>query len=130
MTLHQRGNQGVVQRIVLRQGDDIAITVISVEEQLRGRLDIVRRHHGSPRQVQAYEAFQLTVQYCQRLRTLAFDSSAYDRFVELRRQLPRLGSQDLRIAAIALTAGATLVTRNSRDFSQVPGLTLEDWSSL
>jgi tRNA(fMet)-specific endonuclease VapC len=39
-----------------------------------------------------------------------------------------VGKMDLRIAAITLENGATVVTRNTRDFSRVPNLTVVDWS--
>jgi tRNA(fMet)-specific endonuclease VapC len=36
---------------------------------------------------------------------------------------------DLKIAAIALTRDATVLTRNLKDFSRVPGLRVEDWAA-
>ena len=46
---------------------------------------------------------------------------------DLRRQGQPIGPYDLLIAATALTHGLTVVTRNTREFSRVPGLNLEDW---
>ena len=36
---------------------------------------------------------------------------------------------DRMIAAQAIVAGATLATLNPRDFRNIPGLTIEDWSN-
>jgi tRNA(fMet)-specific endonuclease VapC len=41
----------------------------------------------------------------------------------------RIGTMDLRIAAIALTHGATLLSRNLVDFKRVPELEVEDWTA-
>ena len=38
-----------------------------------------------------------------------------------------IGNNDLWLAAHALAEGWTLVTNNTREFSRVPGLQLENW---
>jgi tRNA(fMet)-specific endonuclease VapC len=57
-----------------------------------------------------------------------FDSTAAVPFQRLKKSRLRIGTMDLKIAAIALAHGATLVTRNRVNFQRVPGLNVEDWT--
>ena len=63
---------------------------------------------------------------------LAFDADDADEAADIRAALARLGTPirpyDTLIAAQARRRGATLVTANTREFSRVPGLALEDWT--
>jgi tRNA(fMet)-specific endonuclease VapC len=59
---------------------------------------------------------------------LAFCLPAMTRHTHLLRQHLNIGSNDLKIAAIAMEGGGTVVTRNTRDFGRIPGLIWEDWS--
>ena len=70
----------------------------------------------------------MSIQYFASITLFDYTLPADALVADLRRQGIRIGTQDLRIAAIALTHGAILVTRNDRDFGQVPGLTIIDWS--
>jgi tRNA(fMet)-specific endonuclease VapC len=60
---------------------------------------------------------------------LPFDNRAAAEFDRLRQSRIRIGTMDLKIAAIALANDATLLTRNLSDFRKVPGLRAEDWST-
>ncbi|MCI0698830.1 hypothetical protein L0337_43365 [candidate division KSB1 bacterium] len=62
------------------------------------------------------------------IRILDYDEEANGRYEAFRQTKIRIGSQDLRIAAIALATGSILVTRNRSDFEKVPDLMIEDWS--
>jgi tRNA(fMet)-specific endonuclease VapC len=128
LTLLQQAHPSVRRRVTAITANTPTVTIITVEEQLRGWLDAVRRHSTSARQLWAYKGLRDMLLFLNQVEILPFDQAAYDRFEALRQQKIRIGSQDIRIAAITLAAGGILVTRNQRDFAQVPGLTIEDWS--
>lgn len=65
------------------------------------------------------------------LPVLPYDAQAARIHAELRAMREPLGQAlpfvDGQIAAIAIARGITLVTRNTRDFADLPGLRLADW---
>lgn len=80
---------------------------------------------GSLRNRQALEMFLAP------LTILPFDVPAMWAYGDLRAQLERsgtpIGAMDTMIAAHALSQRAVLVTNNTREFSKVPELRLENW---
>jgi predicted nucleic acid-binding protein len=65
------------------------------------------------------------------LPVLPFDVAAARRYGEVRAELEHrgtpLGDANLRIGAIALARGLTVVTGNVRHFQRIPRLTVENW---
>jgi tRNA(fMet)-specific endonuclease VapC len=59
---------------------------------------------------------------------LGFDFAAAQQLKELRRLDRQGGAMDLRIAAIAITQNATVLTQNLKDFTNILNLQVEDWS--
>ncbi|ETW98217.1 MAG: hypothetical protein ETSY1_19700 [Candidatus Entotheonella factor] len=66
--------------------------------------------------------------YFHTIQLLDYDDAAHECYIQLREQKIRIGTQDLRIAAIVLSVNGILVTRKRRDFSQVPNLIITDWT--
>jgi tRNA(fMet)-specific endonuclease VapC len=106
---------------------EMAITVITLEEQMRGWLAEINRHHDPHRQIVAYAKFQRQVEIFGEWIILPWETDSAGLFLNLRRQGVRIGSMDLKIACIALAHDASLLTRNVKDFTQVPDLRLENW---
>ncbi len=128
VTLHFRGNSQVGKKLALIPPDEIATTTITAEEQLRGRLAQIKKASTTDALAIAHRRFRQAIYDLAKLNILEFDSAAIIIFEDLKRQRPRVGSQDLRIAAIAIANGAIVVTRNRVDFGQIAGLKIEDWT--
>jgi tRNA(fMet)-specific endonuclease VapC len=128
VSLFQTGHPLVTQRVQAIDPNAIAVTIVTVEEQMYGRLNRIRRAKSTDELRLAYFNLNRTIAYFQTINILDFDGKAADCYQEIIRQKLRVGTQDLKIAAITLSRDAVVVTRNAVDFSRVPGLQIEDWS--
>ncbi len=130
LTLYEHQHPPLLQRMRPPQSGTVGVSAVSVQEALRGRLAHLARHTSGPRQIQAYAllVITVTVETIQQLPIVAFDAASDARLQHLRMLRLRIGTPDLKIAAVALAYNLTLLTRNRRDFGRVPGLALDDWS--
>ena len=123
----QAGNDLLTLRIAAIEEHNLFTTAVTIYEQLRGRLASINRVGEGPTLIRSYSKFITTFSYLQQVQILPFDDAALFQLQQLRAQKIRVSTQDLRIAAIALSVGGVLVTRNYRDFQKVPDLALENW---
>ncbi len=121
---------GAFQDRSLSLGDEsaVALAAVTVFEAVRGRVAIVAQARDEMQYARALSAMLETLTATRRWTTLAYTPEAAARFAHLRRGRGNRGASDLRVAAIALSVGAVLVTRNAADFADIPGLATENWT--
>jgi tRNA(fMet)-specific endonuclease VapC len=102
----------------------IAISVITYYEMLLGAVG----KNASPRHAGLVEAFVARLSAI-----LPWDRSAAEEAARVRRELAAkgtlIGGNDTMIAGHALAANCVLVTNNTREFSRVARLRVEDWAA-
>ena len=100
------------------RGEGLAVSIISYGELLEGAL-------GAPDPEAELARFR---RFLARLAVLPLDEATMERFARIRAELRRRGQLipdlDLLIAATALDADLTLVTRNVRHFERIAELKL------
>lgn len=132
VSLVLRGHPQVLARLA-RASSQTSTTIITVQEIFNGWMGELNQS-GTKREtiIDQYHQLFLAVELLKSLPILEFDASAFNCYETLLIQNSHLRKKrlqkDLRIAAIALCRGATVITRNRRDFELVPGLKIEDWT--
>jgi tRNA(fMet)-specific endonuclease VapC len=102
--------------------DEICISVMTYAELAFGGL-----HKGSP------ELQRLIKKFVSRIGIVDFNASAAGEYAKIREHLVNggelIGNMDMLIAASAKSRHAILVTNNTKHFSRIPGLNLENWTA-
>lgn len=131
LSLIQRNNQegkNILKKLITLENPEIAVTIITYEEQIRGRLLFITKAKTIEQQLLGYQGLQNLLTNYQSIIVIPLQYQAIIEYQKLRKKYPRLGSMDLKIASIAITNNAILLTRNTQDFSNIMELKIEDWS--
>jgi tRNA(fMet)-specific endonuclease VapC len=128
LSLIQRSDAKVSVRFLATPRSDVAASVVSFEEQMRGWLAHINQARTPDQICLAYDLLCTTQHFYCTLRLLEFDANTAKVFKALRQKHRRLSTMDLRIAATALAHDATLVTRNTQDFISIANLRLDNWA--
>ncbi|MGO8899041.1 MAG: type II toxin-antitoxin system VapC family toxin [Isosphaeraceae bacterium] len=126
LTLYYRGDPIVVRSVDARPATDLAISALTVDEQLTGWYTLTRQARRTEEIARAYAHLGDAVVRLARWRILPYTESAIARVAQLKVLRLNVRLLDLRIAAIPLETGAVVVALNQRDFGRVPGLVVED----
>ena len=112
----------------LSNEDRIATTVVTYEEQTRRWLAYTAKRRDTTHQIGAYRRLKMHLKTYSNFDVLDFDNAAGLEFDRLKKLKIRVGTPDHKIAAIALSQSALLITRNVKDFQKIPELRVEDWT--
>jgi tRNA(fMet)-specific endonuclease VapC len=132
LSILQTGRGPEADRIRTRlraSGERERVTIVSFEEQMRGWLNYIAGADTLEKQIGAYARLRGMLDDFRGRDVLDFDAAAAAEFARLKSAKFRISTSDLRIAAIALAHGATLITKNLSHFRKVPRLRAEDWSA-
>jgi tRNA(fMet)-specific endonuclease VapC len=103
-------------------------TIVTYEEQTRGWMAYMARAKTLVDEIEAYGRLKIHLRNYRNIVVLDFDEHAAIEYQRLRRSKVRIGTKDLKIAAIVLANNSMLLSRNLSDFRKVPGLKVEDWT--
>lgn len=122
-----RGQQPILEtRIKQTPYEHIYISIVSVEEVLRGTLELFRRCEKENDIAHGYAFLDGLLMDLSKFQILAFDEEAEEAYKRMSAEAKRCGKGDCRIAASAMAHDYTVITRNVDDF-RIIGAEFENW---
>ena len=84
ISLYQKSHPQVVSRVQTTDAEELAVTIISAEEQLRGWFDAIRQATSGERLMWAYLGLRQGIEYFNTIRVLDLNQDAPGRYLALR----------------------------------------------
>lgn len=106
---------------------ELFVSIISFHEGFAGWNAFLNKSRTPADLVLAYKRMTQLIKDFAAANVAPYDDAAAQMAAELRSSGVRIATMDLRIAAIALVNKWMVITRNTVDFSRVPGLRIDDW---
>jgi len=129
-TLVFHKHERVLARMAKVSSEQIALALVTRLEMLHGRIEAVMKAAKGEELLRAVGGLVKSETFLGQFPIISIDQAAAERFDALRaiKKLKKMDRGDLLQAVIALANDATLVTRNTKDYANVPGLRLENWA--
>lgn len=106
----------------------IWISIVTVTEFMRGALNYLKKREQKGEFVIGFELASTLIADLKKLQILPFDDHAEKIYKAMPASVKRIGTRDCQIAAIAISLGFTVITRNTRDFQRIPDVQFVDWT--
>jgi tRNA(fMet)-specific endonuclease VapC len=130
-SLFLAGNQKLIYRVT-QEVPQVVTTIVTDQELFNGWAGRVNDPAEANNLVRIYGKLWQTTEFLKTIEILTFSELAntyHQRLILGYKSLAKKRlEKDMRIAAIALSVGGTIITCNQKDFSQVPGIKIEDWT--
>ena len=128
----RRGNAQLRLKIEQAAPETLHTSIITFEEIVKGILNLLNQARRPPRNavkiVEYYTLLQSLTHDLGYFQMLPYDTPAEAIYQNIPASIRQQHPQDSHIAAIALANDFTLITSNTRHFSRIPNLRIEDWS--
>ena len=124
-----RGHPSIVKRVQAQNPDELWVCTIVLEELVGKQISHIntlrsgRKSFGRESEFLTKLMGVLSV-----FPILSYTDAAEELDLSWSAQQRRIGPNDCRIAASAISIGLTVITCNGKDFSAIPGVVWQDWS--
>ena len=125
----QRNHPRVTAALAAHVGHTVAICSVNVEESVGGWLHLLPQARTPAEQANVARLLTEAVAFVARFPLVPLSEPAIHRSAALKKLKLNIGKNDLRLGAMALESGATVVTTNAIDFGRMPGLAWVDWTA-